>query len=515
MAGTSLRRIRLSVFGKCLAMIVLLTVIVAGSITYRAADLLRDTAMDGLTALAYDSTRSTSREVAGAIKFGKNDLVSGVFASLKNRAADKLVSAMAFDATFGVKAQNGEVDEAHLQSAIALAEKALASGEVETAENGLLIAAPALFGEKGDMTGVVVTEWSSAELEAKSNAALMRVVWMAVAILGTLLVAAAWFLHRTLSIPLKSITDIGRRVAEGDLTEVAAKRGSDEIAQLQRTISEMVESLRKVVGNVAFAINSVTEGSAEIAASSTQLSESASVQSAATEQVSAAVEQMTANIQHSTENVTQTEKIAAQAAVDAQKSGTAVAEAMDAMVRISDRISVVQEIARQTDLLALNAAVEAARAGENGRGFAVVANEVRKLAEKSQSSASEISSLAAQTLRIAQVAGEMLNRLVPAIQKTSELVSGLSLNSRELSGGTAQIADAIKSLDRVTQANRAASESLSSSAVELSAQAEHVRGTIGYFQISAGEGQVEDGRLSAPEEQPDRAASPSFALAAE
>ncbi|WGV16226.1 methyl-accepting chemotaxis protein [Fuscovulum ytuae] len=490
MMERSSRRIRFSVFGKCLAMIVLLTVIVAGSITYKASELLRDVAMEGLQALAYDSTRSTAREVAGAIKFGKTELIDTVFADLEARAADKLSSAVAFGADFVPRTQAGEVGDADLALATTLAEKALASGQVEVAENGLLIASPALFGEKGDVAGVVVTRWSSAEMEAKAEAQLMRVLWLAAAILGVLLAGAAWFLHRTLSVPLKAITQIGRRVAEGDLTEVVKQRGSDEIAQLQQTISEMVESLRGVVGNVAFAIDGVTEGSAAIASSSTQLSQSASVQAAATEQVSAAVEQMTANIQHSAENASQTEKIAAQSAQDAQKSGQAVADAMAAMARISERIGVVQEIARQTDLLALNAAVEAARAGENGRGFAVVAAEVRKLAEKSQSSASEISDLAGETLRMARMASEMLQRLVPAIQETSQLVTGLSANARELSIGTTQIATAIQSLDSVTQQNTAASESLSSSAVELSAQAEQVRGTIGYFHLDAPGGEV-------------------------
>lgn len=497
MAAMSRRRIRLSVFGKCLAMIVVLTVIVAGSITYRAADLLRSVAMEGLQALANDSTRSMSREVAGAIKFGKADLIAAVFADLETRAADKLVSAVAFDAGLGVAAQSGEVDAPALAQATALAEKAIASGQVELSENGLLVASPALFGEKGDLAGAVVTQWSSAELEARSQEQLMHVVWLAVAILGCLLLAAAWFLHRTLSVPLKSIASIGRRVAEGDLSEVEPQRGNDEIAQLQRTISEMVESLRNVVGNVATAVDGVTDGSAAIASSSTQLSESASVQSAATEQVSAAIEQMTANIQHSAENASQTERIAAQSAEDAAKSGQVVTEAMAAMARISDRITIVQEIARQTDLLALNAAVEAARAGENGRGFAVVAAEVRKLAEKSQTSASEISTLAAQTLKMAQMASDMLQRLVPAIQQTSELVTGLSANARELSIGTSQIATAIQSLDSVTQQNTAASENLSTSAVQLSAQAEQVRGTIAYFQI----GRPEERREAAGDEE--------------
>lgn len=509
MASNPLGRIRLTVFGKSLAMIVLLTVIVAGSITYRSANLLREVGLEGLQALAYDNALSTSREVAGALKFGKTEVIASVFAALEARAAEKLTTAVAFDSKGTAKVESGDVSEEHLLHATTLAEKVLASKEMHIEENGLTIAAPAFFGDKGDVTGVIVMEWSSAQLEAQSQAQLMQVVWMAAAILGALLVAAAWFLHRTLSVPLKAIAGIGQRVAEGDLTSVEPTNGTDEIAQLQRTIRDMVESLRDVVGNVAFSINGVTDGSTAIAASSTQLSESASVQSSATEEVSAAVEQMTANIQTSAENAAETEKIAAQSAQDAQKSGQAVADAMAAMERISERISVVQEIARQTDLLALNAAVEAARAGENGRGFAVVATEVRKLAEKSQSSATEISGLATETLRMAQSASEMLHRLVPAIQKTSELVSGMSVNARELSIGTKQISTAVQSLDSVTQQNMAASESLSSSAVELSAQAEQVRETIGYFRLDS----KNTSKSSNPE--PDFEAAVDYKMAAE
>ena len=374
MASNPLRSIKLSVFGKTIAMIVILTVIVAGSITYRSANLLREVGLDGLEALAYDNALSTLREVAGALKFGKTDVVASVFAALEARAGDKLTTAVAFDAAGNIQVMGGDVDDEHRDHATRLAKQVIATKEIQIEENGLTIAAPAFFGDKGGLAGVIVMEWSSTELAAHNHDQLMQVVWMAVAILGALLVAAAWFFHRTLSVPLKAISAISQRVAEGDLSEVAPASGTDEIAQLQRTIRDMVESLRDVVGNVAFSINGVTDGSAEIAASSTQLSESASVQSSATEEVSAVVEQMTANIQSSAENATQTEKIAAQSAQDAQKSGQAVSDAMAAMERISERISVVQEIARQTDLLALNAAVEAARAGENGRGTAAPFN---------------------------------------------------------------------------------------------------------------------------------------------
>ncbi|WP_231750152.1 methyl-accepting chemotaxis protein, partial [Blastomonas sp. CCH1-A6] len=146
---------------------------------------------------------------------------------------------------------------------------------------------------------------------------------------------------------------------------------------------------------------------------------------------SASMEEMAANIKQNADNAAQTEKIARQSSKDAEISGEAVNKAVGAMQMIAEKIGIVQEIARQTDLLALNAAVEAARAGEHGRGFAVVASEVRKLAERSQGAAAEISQVSSDTVKAAGEAGEMLARLVPDIRRTAELVSEISAACRE------------------------------------------------------------------------------------
>jgi methyl-accepting chemotaxis protein len=200
---------------------------------------------------------------------------------------------------------------------------------------------------------------------------------------------------------------------------------------------------------------------------------------------------MAANIKQTADNAAQTEKIARQSSKDAEASGHAVAQAVAAMRTIAEKISIVQEIARQTDLLALNAAVEAARAGEHGKGFAVVASEVRKLAERSQAAAAEISALSGTTVQTATEAGEMLNKLVPDIQKTAELVSEISAACREQDIGATQINEAIQQLDKVIQQNAGASEEMSSTSEELAAQAEELQASIAFFRVERKAGAVQ------------------------
>ncbi len=209
---------------------------------------------------------------------------------------------------------------------------------------------------------------------------------------------------------LRGTSRIADLIANGDLT-VSPKPMSDKDT-LGLALQSMVERLRGVVADALSAADNVSSGSQELSASSEQLSQGATEQAASAEQASASMEEMAANIKQNADNAAQTEKIARQSAKDAEASGEAVSRAVAAMRTIAEKISIVQEIARQTDLLALNAAVEAARAGEHGKGFAVVASEVRKLAERSQSAAAEISTMSTDTVLSAQEAGEMLNRLV-------------------------------------------------------------------------------------------------------
>jgi len=337
--------------------------------------------------------------------------------------------------------------------------------------------------------------------------------------LGILL---SFFVSRMISNPIKNLTKVADMLAKGDVSVTVMPMTKDEVGNLERSFLAMIETvreqafvlekiskgdlnvqvkvlsdkdalgkslafmvknLREIMTDVKTAGDNVTSGSQEMSASSEEMSQGASQQAAAAEEVSASMEQMSSNIRQNADNASQTEKIASKAAEDAQEGGKAVARTVAAMKEISRKISIVEELSRQTDLLALNAAIEAARAGDHGKGFAVVASEVRKLAERSRVAANEIGDLSAESVNLAEKAGEMLSKLVPDIRKTAELVQEISGACNEQNAGANQINKAVQQLDQVIQQNASLSEEMASTSESLANQAEQLQHTIGFFSI--------------------------------
>jgi methyl-accepting chemotaxis protein len=280
---------------------------------------------------------------------------------------------------------------------------------------------------------------------------------------------------------MQEITTKAKLVADGDLTIELHKRSDND--DLMGAISDMVKSIASTVEKVQFAADNIGDASQQMNSNSQQVSEGASEQASAAEQVSSSMEQMASNIQQNTDNSQQTEKIAAKAAEDILEGSKNVSMTVMVMKRIAEKVSIIGDIAFQTNILALNAAVEAARAGEHGKGFAVVAAEVRKLAERSHIAAGEINELTKSSVEVADKAGRLLESIVPDIQKTAKLVQEITAASIEQNSGANQINNAINQLNKVTQQNAASAEEMATSSDELFNQADNLRDLVSVFKV--------------------------------
>jgi len=293
------------------------------------------------------------------------------------------------------------------------------------------------------------------------------------------------YINKILKMPLSRMIDKVKDLSEGNLsikiTETDAKY---ELGLLNTSIKQLIENLNKVVSEVKKTTENLAKSSNDLNSNSRQLAESASEQASSVEEVSATMEQMAANIENNNSNAMQTEAIAVQVSQGLQQVSTASKESLESVHAIADKISVINDIAFQTNILALNAAVEAARAGDLGKGFAVVAMEVRKLAVSSKAAADEIVRLANQSVSVTEESGQLMFKLVPDIEKTTSLIQEIATASMEQNNGANQVNNAIQQLNTVTQQNASSSEHMSASAEDLSAQAEHLNKVISYFKIS-------------------------------
>lgn len=300
------------------------------------------------------------------------------------------------------------------------------------------------------------------------------------------ILAGGIYLKRSISKPLDEAMDFVDKMSVGNLNfkiDKSKYNKKDQIGFLLLKMDEMAKKIKNVISAVSNGAEYINRASIELSSSAGQLSQGASLQASSVEEVSSSMEQMAANIMQNTDNAKETESIAKSTNVQVASSNTAVLETVDSMNVIVRKNSIIGEIARQTNLLALNAAVEAARAGEHGKGFAVVASEIRKLAERSQNAAKEIDDISNTSEKVARNAGDMLNKLVPEIEKTSNLVAEITAASLEQNEGANQINDAIQQLNTVVQQNAASAEELASNSKELNFQADSLKKAISFFKF--------------------------------
>lgn len=321
--------------------------------------------------------------------------------------------------------------------------------------------------------------------EHEKSALTSMIIITLIAILISSLVA--YYIVRNLLALLggepNEIALVSQRIASGDLDFTIDTKGKEAVGILASMIS-MKTKLIEVISDIKNNSQSIDNAATQISSTAEALSQAASEQAASVEETSASIEQMGASINQNSENAQVTDGIASSSAGSAGEGGEAVSETVEAMRKIAERISIIEDIAYQTNMLALNAAIEAARAGEHGKGFAVVAAEVRKLAERSQIASAEISDLSTSSVKVAERAGELLEQMLPDINKTAELVQEISVSSEEQSSGVNQINIAVQQLDTVTQQNAASAEELAATSAGLQNQSQELQQSVGYFKLN-------------------------------
>ena len=317
------------------------------------------------------------------------------------------------------------------------------------------------------------------------------VIFIIVSIITVLLLSVMiiFILSRMLK-PIDEAVYLSQSISKGDLTVMPNEiylKSKDEFGDLTKALNNMILSLRSIVVNIKESAEDLTVSSDQVNITSQQIAEGATEQASSSEEVSASMEEMNSVIMQNADNSQQTEVIAMKNSQDAGANSESMNNAVETMKEIVEKISIIEEIARQTDLLALNAAIEAARAGEHGKGFAVVASEVRKLAERSKSAAKSIMELSSRTMENAGRSSSLLINLVFEINKTTDLIKEISAASIEQKSGASQINQALLELDKVIQLNASSSEELSATAMQLSQSAKGLLGIINYFQVKSDE----------------------------
>ncbi len=309
------------------------------------------------------------------------------------------------------------------------------------------------------------------------------IIIIAIVVSMLLMIIIAYFISKNISKRINEAVKLAGEIAHGDLTKEINVNSNDEIGQLITSLNKMSSSLKKMVADIVRGADQIHLASQQLTTSSVQLSQGATEQASSIEEVSSSMEEISASVNLNSENAQGTSLVSKEANTDSINVLEHSRSAFKANKNIAERVSIINEIAEQTNILALNASVEAARAGSEGKGFAVVAGEVRRLAEQSRSAALEIVGLAKDSIDLASVASDIMEVMIPKIGKTSDLIDEITSASKEQTNGVGQVNMAIQQLNEVTQQNAAASEELASSAEMLQSQAVVLKTSVAFFKV--------------------------------
>jgi methyl-accepting chemotaxis protein len=302
-----------------------------------------------------------------------------------------------------------------------------------------------------------------------------------------------WFIR-----PLLEIKDVTQDLHQGHLYNRTQITRGDELGDLANLTNSVVDRFSEVISQIRTMTSSVTTASSELNSSAQQLAQGAHQQAATLQEIASSLQNVDASVARNAQHARDTARTANEASGQAERGGEAVHETVAAMREITQKILVVEDIAYQTNLLALNAAIEAARAGAHGKGFAVVAGEVRKLAERSQAAAQQISDLAKKSVAIAENAGGLLERTVPMIRATSDLIQEIAAASQEQMAAIREINVGVSQLEEVVQQNAAASHELAATSTDLASQSSSLQQTVEFFRLDSSANGFPGGMTAAP-----------------
>ncbi len=317
----------------------------------------------------------------------------------------------------------------------------------------------------------------------KSNTSFQTFIIIMIFIIIGVAIGAAIYTIRSILVPVEKLKNTLIELSKGEISELELVDTGDEISEMSFALNNVLKELKKIITEIKTSANSLTKLSSVLSNKVEKIAEGANEQASSVEEVSASIEQILANIEQNTENSNIAAKIVNDSVTKINNNNQNVEETVNALQKISERISVINDIAFQTNILSLNAAVEAARAGQHGKGFGVVASEVGKLAERSKHSSNDIESLSASSIKIANITRDVSNKLVPEIKKTEELIKNVAVAGIELSNGVNQINNAVSQLNAVTQQNASFSDDMSQSSNNLLAQSEKLVKSIAFFKV--------------------------------